>query len=211
MRKGQVMLDFLTRAKDKIWQAGGVVLGLLALWQYIGKRKAQSETQKIEKVLADAKLEQMKNDSDKTNAIIAETIKQNTLAEQAQERINEAAEGKDLKQGADTQKKPVKGSKITIGCLLLFFMVSCTPKVVVQTEYITLKPSLPYLNIIEAPAFTPVDFYPLEDGDVYYTGYDNVTALAGYVEALKDIISRHNAQAREYNKFRSELINEKSP
>ena len=93
-----------------------------------------------------------------------------------------------------------------MGVFLLFMLVSCAPKVVKEVEYITVKPNLPYLNVIEVPSFTPVPWEVIDDNGTTCFTYGDVMALQAHIDALRDALKRVNKQISIYNEFRSDIL-----
>lgn len=196
----------LSSFASKIWQILTAIFAGLAAIFYVNKLKSDRRTLEEEKEKALIEAEQARKDAKKATAIIKECKHQNTLAQSAQEAINEATEGKDLKDGGDAVKKPFKGLKGTIGVFLLFILISCAPKVVKEVEYITVKPNLPYLNVIDVPVFKPVPWEVIDDNGTTCFAFDDVMALQAHIDALKDAVERGNKQVDIYNEFRKELL-----
>ena len=191
---------------SKIWQILTAVFAGLTALLYLGKLKADRNALEAEKEKALFEAEQARKDAKQATAVIKESERQNTLAQSAQEAINEAVKGKDLEDGGDAVKKPYKGLRGTLGVFLLFMLFSCAPKVVKEVEYITVKPNLPYLNVIEVPSFTPVQWEVIDDNGTTCFTYDDVIALQHYINALKDVIRRGNKQVEIYNQFRADMF-----
>lgn len=191
---------------SKIWQILTAIFAGLATLLYLGKLNADRKTLEAERDKALFEAEQARKDAKKATAVIKESEHQKTLAQSAQEAINKASEGKDLKHGGDAVKKPYKGLKGTLGVFLLFMLVSCAPKVVKEVEYITVKPNLPYLNVIEVPIFKPVPWEVIDDNGTTCFTYDDVVALQYHIDALKDAVRRGNKQVEIYNEFRVDMF-----
>ena len=191
---------------SKIWQILTAIFAGLATLLYLGKLNADRKTLEAEKEKALLEAEQARKDAKQATAVIKESERQNTLAQSAQEAINEAVKGKDLKDGGNAVKKPFKGLKGTIGVFLLFMLFSCAPKVVKEVEYITVKPNLPYLNVIEVPSFTPVQWEVIDDNGTTCFTYDDVIALQAHVDKLRDAIEIANKQISIYNQFRNDIL-----
>jgi hypothetical protein len=191
---------------SKIWQILTAIFAGLTALLYLGKLKADRKTLEEEKEKALLEAEQVRKDAKQATAVIKESERQNTLAQSAQEAINEAVKGKDLKHGDDTVKKPFKGLKGTLGIFLLFMLISCAPKVVKEVEYITVKPNLPHLNVIDVPLFKPVLWEVIDDNGTTCFAYDDVMAIQAHMDALKDAVERGNQQVDIYNEFRKELL-----
>lgn len=191
---------------SKIWQILTAIFAGLAAIFYLGKLKADRKTLEAERDKALFEAEQVRRDAKKATAVIKESERQNTRAQSAQEAINEAIKGKDLKHGDNAVEKPFKGLKGTLGVFLLFMLISCAPKVVKEVEYITVKPNLPYLNTIEVPAFTPVQWEVIDDNGTTCFAYDDVVKLQAHINALKDAVKRGNKQVEIYNQFRADMF-----
>jgi|GEM_PF-3384756 len=191
---------------SKIWQILTAIFAGLAAIFYVGKLKADRKTLEMERDKALLEAEQARKDVKQATAVIKESEHQKTLAQSAQEAINQASESKDLKQGNHAVKKPFKGLKGTLGVFLLFMLISCAPKVVKEVEYITVKPNLPYLHAIEVPSFTPVQWEVIDDNGTTCFAYDDVMALRYHIDALKDAVRRGNKQVEIYNQFRADMF-----
>jgi len=191
---------------SKIWQILTAIFAGLAAIFYLGKLKADRKTLEAERDKALLEAEQARKDAKQATAVIKKIDTQNTLAEQAQEAINEATEGKVSTETLPPVKKPYKGLKGTLGVFLLFMLVSCAPKVVKEVEYITVKPNLPYLNVIEVPIFKPVPWEVIDNNGTTCFAFDDVMALQAHMDALKDAVERGNQQVDIYNEFRKELL-----
>ena len=190
---------------SKIWQIlTTIFVGLAAIF-YLGKLKADRKTLESEKEKALLEAEQSRKNAKQATAVLKETEAQNTLAQSAQEAINEASAIKDLSNTPAPARKPHKGLKGTLGVFLLFTLVSCAPKVVKEVEYITVKPNLPYLNRIEVPVFKPVPWEVIDHNGTTCFAFDDVTALQAHIHALKDAVERGNKQVEIYNEFRKEM------
>ena len=191
---------------SRLWQVLTAVFAIIAAFFYVNKLKADRNALEAEKEKALLEAEQARKDAKQATAVIKESEHQNTLAQSAQEAINEAVKGKDLKDRGDAVKKPYNGLKGTIGVFLLFLLISCTPKVVKEVEYITVKPNLPYLHAIEVPIFKPVQWEVIDDNGTTCFTYDDVIALQHYIDALKDAVRRGNKQVEIYNQFRADMF-----
>ena len=200
------LFNILSGIGSRLWQILTVIAGVFGAVFYIGKLKADRNALEAEKEKALLEAEQARKDAKQATAVIKESERQNTLAQSAQEAINEAVKGKDLKHGSNAVKKPHKGLKGTIGVFLLFMLISCAPKVVKEVEYITVKPNLPYLNTIEVPAFTPVQWEVIDDNGTTCFAYDDVMALRHHINALKDAVERGNKQVEIYDQFRADML-----
>ena len=200
------MFNIFSGIGSRIWQILTVIAGVFGAVFYIGKLKADRNTLEAEKEKALLEAEQARKDAKKATVVIKESERQNTLAQSAQEAINEASAINDLPDNPAPARKPHKGLKGTLGVFLLFMLISCAPKVVKEVEYITVKPNLPYLNTIEVPAFTPVQWEVIDDNGTTCFAYDDVMALQAHINALKDAVRRGNKQVEIYNSFRIELL-----
>jgi hypothetical protein len=191
---------------SKIWQILTAIFAGLTALLYLGKLKADRKTLEAERDKALLEAEQARKDATQATAVIKESERQNTLTEQAQEAINEATEGKVSTETLPPVKKPRRGLKGTLGVFLLFMLISCAPKVVKEVEYVTVKPNLPYLNVIDVPVFKPVPWEVIDDNGTTCFAYDDVMAIQAHLDALKDVIERGNKQVEIYNEFRKELL-----
>ena len=191
---------------SRLWQVLTAIFAIAAAFFYVKNLKADRNTLEAEKKKALLEAEQARKDAEQATAVIKESERQNTLAQSAQEAINEASAIKDLSYTSDAVKKPFKGLKGTIGVFLLFMLISCNPNVVKEVEYITVKPNLPYLNTIEVPAFTPVPWEVIDDNGTTCFMYDDVVRLQAHINALKDAVKRGNKQVEIYNQFRADMF-----
>ena len=191
---------------SRLWQVLTAIFAIAAAFFYVKNLKADRNTLEAEKEKALLEAEQARKDAEQAAAVIKETEAQNTLAQSAQEAINEASAIKDLSNTPAPAKKPYKGLKGTLGVFLLFILVSCAPKVVKEVEYITVKPNLPYLNTIEVPVFKPVPWEVIDDNGTTCFTYDDVMEIQAHIHALKDAVERGNKQVEIYNSFRIELL-----
>ena len=200
------MFNIFSGIGSRLWQVLTAIFAIAAAFFYVKNLKADRNALEAEKEKALLEAEQARKDAKQATAVIKESEHQNTLAEQAQEAINEAVKGKDLKHGDNAVEKPFKGLKGTLGVFLLFMLISCAPKVVKEVEYITVKPNLPYLNTIEVPAFTPVQWEVIDDNGTTCFAYDDVVKLQAHINALKDAVKRGNKQVEIYNQFRADML-----
>lgn len=199
------LFNILSGIGSRLWQVLTAIFAIAAAFFYVKNLKADRNTLEAEKEKALFEAEQARKDAKQAAAVIKESEHQNTLAQSAQEAINEAS-AKDLSDTSDAVKKPFKGLKGTIGVFLLFMLISCVPKVVKEVEYITVKPNLPYLNTIEVPAFTPVPWEVIDDNGTACFAYDDVIRLQAHINALKDAVKRGNKQVEIYNQFRADMF-----
>lgn len=198
--------NILSGIGSRIWQVLTAVFAIITAFFYMNKLKTDRKALETEKEKALLEAEQARKDAKQATAVIKESEHQNTLAQSAQGAINEAVKGKDLKHGGNAVKKPYKGLKGTLGVFMFLMLFSCAPKVVKEVEYITVKPNLPYLNVIEVPILKPVPWEVIDDNGTTCFAYDDVMALQYHIDALKDAVRRGNKQVEIYNEFRVDML-----
>lgn len=198
-------MTWLISAWTRVWQILTAVFAMVSLILFIGKTRADKKALNTEKEKALLEAEQARKDAARAKEDINAQERQRQALRQAQERINEAAEGKDLREGSPPSQKPEKSKPIVFMTLLFILLSACAPKIISETEYIYIRPELPVLYEIQPPELTPVVMRPQGDNvDIYCTSYDNASILFDYLSEISAVVRKLNGQIREYSKFRGE-------